>query len=375
MNKRGRALKEELEEFVQKVVPTLKEERADKADLVKIVNIVSTVNILPQTNGAGPKLPLEALTREFLCSYYAPSSFAANMVQVNDIFRYCTGLMFASGSIVLVSTLTPIHTIWIGQSLARLIEKVDNGALAGRTVYENAHVHNIVGHGDLGCKIDLQAMANAAPLACRFDEKAFPGLKFKMWLNEEQTCQCKRSAKQRKIDDVEKVVGKVGRCTCVVKVLVFKTGEVVVTGAKSQEDVQNVFLWMKQYVPSQYELDASNFYKAMSQIMVKGKGIVHRRELKPDEVLACVLANVDFFVPEQQIVQKKHTGTPFMRLCEAGRVEEVKMMLLMDPECKNARDSNGKTAYERLMGMADRTPENKIILDLLRGDGEFKAGL
>lgn len=372
----GSLLGDELKEMVSSIVPTLKEKRET---LVKIVNIVSTVNILPQPLPDGVRLPLEALTREFFCSYYAPSSFAANMLQVNDIFRYCTGLMFASGSIVLVSTLTPNHTIWIGQSLARIVERVTfptaegPATLLGRTVYENAEVRNIVGHGALGCRIDLQAMADHAPLACRYDEKAFPGLKFKLWLNEEQRCQCNKRRKVVVENDVEKVIGKTTRCRCVVKVLVFKTGEVVVTGAKSQEDVQNVFLYMKSFVPSQFELADENFYKNMSKMMVQGKGIVQRRELKPDEMLACVLANVDFFTPEQQISQKKQTGTPFMRMCEAGRVEEVRMLLLFDPDCAIARDSNGKTAYDRLMGMPERTLEHKSILELLRG-GAREAG-
>ncbi len=190
MNKRVfPAWEENLVSMVKDVVP-LKSRPFDQPDLPKIVNLVSTVILLPQRPDL-PKdkqfrLPLKEISMKMGFSQYAPILFAANIMKLTDSIADITALLFSSGKMVLVSGKTENHTRAISQYVRVNIEgiecmmmdaegKVYKGSLKGRTVFQQCSIHNIVGHGFLGCRIDLQAMCDTAPASCKWFPDLFPG--------------------------------------------------------------------------------------------------------------------------------------------------------------------------------------------------------
>ena len=235
-------------------------------DLPTIENVVSTAMLLPK--GGNYRLPLDALSRQLKCSQYAPIQFAANIIKFTDSITDSTVLIFASGKIVVVASLTLQHTRYVSQLVRFVIEQVNcmvrdehgrvfEGNLMGRTVFEDCRIHNIVGSGNLHCKIDLQAMCDAAPLACKWFPDWFPGLKCKVWLTESHSCECSASSSSFALakeeaptdDDLLPIIlGKQKKCICAVKLLVFDSGRIVITGARSIENVNNVYFRIKRLI-------------------------------------------------------------------------------------------------------------------------------
>ncbi len=56
-----------------------------------------------------------------------------------------------------------------------------------------------------------------------------------------------------------------------------------------------------------------------------------------------------------------------MRMAEAGRVDDVRMLLMMDPGQAKEKDADGKLPIERInaIPIQDRTIEHKQIIELL----------
>lgn len=165
--------------LLSSIEPIRKRPVSDEARMLpKIVNLVSTVELLPQ--GKGYRLPLHAIARALACAQYAPVLFAANILKLTDSIGDCTPLVFASGKIVVVSGQTPHHTLYMSQLTRFILEQIQCamraedgtinpcGSLVGRTIFRDCTIHNVVGHAELGCRINLQAMCEAAPSACKW---------------------------------------------------------------------------------------------------------------------------------------------------------------------------------------------------------------
>ncbi len=406
-----RAWEDHLETMCRDVVP-LKQIPYDQATAPPIiVNIVSTAILLPQRPDLPAekryKLPLDAISMRLGCSQYAPVLFAANIIKFTDSTTNATALVFGSGKIVVVSGLSVNHTRYISQLIRVVIEQVScmmiseqdgksvvKGSLLGRTVFQQCNIHNIVAHGDLGCRIDLQAMCDEAPACCKWYPDLFPGLKCKIWLTQEHRCVCKSSSgkhrtpatptQQQQDDDVSIVIGKQNKCTCAVKVLIFDSGCIVVTGGRHVRDVNSVFFRIKHLAP-QFKSGTGDalipkedrFYQRLSAMMVptgqtlKQVKQMARPELKPTEAIASVLAGVSAVPAMAQINDAKKArmsgGTPLMRMAEAGRVNDVRMTLEMDKQQAQERDSEGRTTMDRLklIPLQERTMQHKQIMDLL----------
>ena len=415
-------LENEIRTMCRNVVP-LKQVKQDASTAPPIiVNIVSTAILLPQRPDLPPekqyKLPLDAISMRLGCSQYAPVLFAANIIKFTDSTTNATVLVFGSGRIVMVSGLSPNHTRYISQMIRVIIEQIQcmmiaedgksivRGSLLGRTVFENCSIHNIVGHGDLGCKIDLQAMVDAAPACCTWAPDFFPGLKCKIWLNTEHKCVCgcgssggkkkglspssprtPLAAKGEEDEVLKAVIGKQGKCTCIIKVLVFDSGRIVITGGRNVRDVNSVFFRIKHLAPM-FKSGSSDsvipkedrFYQRLSAMMVptgmttKKAKLVQKPEMKPSDAIASVLSSIvdaSFSAADDCGGGTKRggtgSGTPLMRMAEAGRVSDVRMTLEMDPEQANELDADGKSALDRLKAMSphDRTVQHKQIMDLL----------
>jgi TATA-box binding protein (TBP) (component of TFIID and TFIIIB) len=374
-----------------------------------IVNIVSTANLLPQTPDKRYKLPLDAISMRLGCSQYAPVLFAANIIKLTDATTNATVLVFGSGKIVVVSGLSFNHTRYISQLIRVIIEQIScmmiaedgttiiKGSLVGRTIFQHCHIHNIVGHGDLGCRIDLQAMCDAAPACCKWYPDLFPGLKCKIWLNSEHRCACKAKMAQTIIKtkenaageedaELQVIFGKQNKCVCAVKVLIFDSGCIVITGGRHVRDVNSVFFRIKQLAP-QFKSGTGDsvipkedrFYQRLSAMMVptgetlKQAKMLQRPEMKPSDAIASVLANTlasssaASSVPGGVKRARLAGGTPLMRMAESGRVNDVRMTLEMDKSQANEMDEDGRTPLDRLklIPPQERTLQHKQIMELL----------
>lgn len=342
------------------------------------------------------------------CSQYAPVLFAANIIKFTDSTTNATALVFGSGKIVVVSGLSVNHTRYISQLIRVVIEQIScmmiseedgksvvKGSLLGRTVFQQCNIHNIVAHGDLGCRIDLQAMCDEAPACCKWFPDLFPGLKCKIWLNQDHRCACKTGkrgpgtpgppATPRRAgeeDEIAIVIGKQNKCICAVKVLIFDSGCIVVTGGRHVSDVNSVFFRIKHLAP-QFKSGNSDapipkedrFYQRLSAMMVPTGNTLKqvkqmvRPELKPTEAIASVLAGIATPAVASAPLKKARLpgGTPLMRMAEAGRVNDVRMTLEMDSAQAEERDGEGRTTMERLklIPIQERTLQHKQIMDLL----------
>lgn len=387
-------------------------QRAEGCNLPRISNIVSTAILLPQTKENQYKLPLDAISMSLACSQYAPILFAANIIKLTDSITNSTILVFASGKIVVTACLAMNHTRYISQLVRVIVEqvncmildpetqKVSQGSLLGRTVFEKCTIHNIVGNGDLGCRIDLQAMCDAAPTTCKWVPDLFPGLKCKIWLTETQTCTCNGGGSGD--DEIEKVIGKhiTPKCTCIVKMILYDTGQVVIIGARSVADVNSVFFRIKQEIPRlpRDEVIPKNgrFYKRLGNMMVtasssggssggttmlkkSGPKLAHN-EKNPEEALSAVMADMNipsFSSGGSTIGARAHMPPPLKRqkinesallkMAKAGRLDEVTIVLEIDPEQVLEKDAEGFTVLERMQMIQpqERSPFHKEIVNLL----------
>ena len=387
-------------------------------DLPRIENVVSTAVLLPPDKGY--KLPLEALSLRIKCSQYAPILFAANIIKISDSITDSTALIFASGKIVVVASLSVNHTRYISQLIRMIIEQVScmmrdaegriyEGSLLNRTVFEQCCIHNIVGSGDLHCRVDLQAMCDAAPMACKWFPDLFPGLKCKIWLTQSHKCECSPAPPRwggatgeidtELIDPLALILGKSfapalsggsggGKCSCAVKMLIFDTGRIVVTGARTVQDINNVFFRIKK-LTTQFSMTATipkndRFYSRLSTMLVPTG-----ETMKQVKVFAAPpacgggggghLSNI-MSTMEQKTKRQKNTTTTnvqqaanttttaLMRLCFAGRISDVRLLLQFDKNQVKERDGNGFTVLERLMALPSthRSAVHDEMLELLK---------
>lgn len=357
-----------------------------------IVNMVGTVCILPQEKKRY-RLPLEAIAMQLgPCSQYAPLQFAANIFKITNSTTDSTILAFASGKLVLVSALSEWHMRYISQLFRLIVENVpcmlmdeetktvSVGSLKGRTVFDHCVSHNVVGHGDFGFKVNLMALKNANPEAVDYIEDSFPAAKTNVWLTSDQECHC---AKRLKTDDegddevnatlFKAKVTKNGKCPCTIKCLIFKSGKIVLIGARRVQDINAVFARIMTLV-SGFKDGHDAFYQSLGQVLVskqqqqQKKPKIHgERELSETEAIALAVADARSFKNKSIVTTPKNEMlTPLMRLADAGRLDQVKMTLEMDPNQLSMKDNQGMTACDRLLSTSNRSFEQELVLDFLQ---------
>lgn len=357
-----------------KVTPIRKRPFSHK-DAPVIVNMVSTVSILRK----GYKLPLQAIATALgACSQFEPSQFAADIIKLTNSTSDVTVLVFSSGKLVLTATVTELHTTYMLHVFRLLIENVqcvmrdeateaiETGTLAGRTVFENALTHNMVGHGDLGVNIDLRALRNANPNDVKWLPGGFPAAKCCVWLTEDNTCHC--SLSERKEDeDVMRVVPKLlrKRCACTIKCLCFPTGRIVMTGGRSVRDINSVFYRMKELAP--------HFEVGIRAILVKNvvvprpNGAGNHKErakktLSEEEAIALLFSSVYNFKPKRIKCKTQSANNALLYFAEAGALANVMQTLQMEP----SQMENVSMVVARLSHI-ERTAAQTRVLDYLKG--------
>jgi transcription initiation factor TFIID TATA-box-binding protein len=170
-------------------------------------NVVTTL-----TSDAALHLP--TLVRRLGVRYgceYNPKRFAAITMRIREKCynrKYdltATALFFRSGKIVCTGARSIAQSRW---ALIRFVQILRSSGFP--VSFRGYEVQNMVASVRVNGVIDLHAMASANAMNCSYEPQQFPGLIFRV-KNINQVC------------------------------LVFKSGQVVITGAKKQQDIDNVF--------------------------------------------------------------------------------------------------------------------------------------
>jgi len=347
-----------MRDIMHSLIPTLKLAPTEtEIMLPKIPNLVTSMCVLRPKH----RLPLLAIARRMPHAQYAPGSFAACIIKMRDSVSEMTALAFGPGSVVVVASRTYYHALYRSQMVRMSIEcthcpmytsagTVVHESLSGRLVFEGFNVHNWVGHGQLGFAVDLDAMCRDAPLCCTHHNDLFPGLKCKVWLTQSYQCECKSSS---------------SGCKCSIKVLVFKTGKVVIPGGATHADINCVFyrirVALERYNVNSVQQHASEEAQIVSDMPREMKRARRRKE---EEVIPADDAAATAIHEPQ-----RHAGpTPLMQMAEAGRLDDVCATIEMFPHQLHERDHQGYNILERMnrMSLHDQPPNHHAIVHHLQ---------
>ena len=233
-------------------------------------------------------------------------------------------------------------------------------------MFERHTVYNVVGHGNVGTKLDLAALCKANPdIIWIYD--SFPAAKCKVWLTADCRCHCplkKVTAADEVLDEAEAKALKLlhkKKCPCTAKALIFETGKVVIIGAQSPDDVYAVFERL---------LEFGQDYKRIGSIVVSSAPIVAAAAAVPitgTKAMSITDAIALLYECTRRIKNKRHRTmpkptllSPLMQLCDAGRVEQVRITLAMNPT-KESVDG----ALERMLALEQRSEDQEQIVAML----------
>eukprot|EP00884_Botryococcus_braunii_P022481 jgi/Botrbrau1/8917/Bobra.0148s0031.1 len=159
-------------------------------------NVVATVNL-------GCKLDLKHIAMQARNAEYNPKRFAACILRIRE--PKTTALIFASGKMVCTGAKSEEAARTAARKFAKIVAKLGNPAK-----FMDFKVQNIVGSCDVKFPIRLEGLSLQHSLFCSYEPELFPGLIYRM--------------KQPKV-----------------VLLVFVSGKVVLTGAKSRDDIYGAF--------------------------------------------------------------------------------------------------------------------------------------
>ncbi len=165
---------------------------------------------------------------------YEPRRFAAAVLRIKDSIATTTCLVFRSGKIVVVGTLTKYHSIYACHLYRQVIESVESvyrqddwlglHTLLGRTQFNQWGIWNMVAHDALPQRPDLKILSDMISDLASWTPELFPGLKLLVWLKAKDECTCETIKKNKS-------------CACNCRALIFDSGKVVITGCKDTYSV------------------------------------------------------------------------------------------------------------------------------------------
>jgi transcription initiation factor TFIID TATA-box-binding protein len=159
-------------------------------------NIVSTVNL-------GVALDLKAIALHARNAEYNPKRFSAVIMRIRD--PKTTALIFASGKMVCTGAKSEDDSKLAARKYARIIQK-----LGFEVTFTDFKVQNIVASADIGFPVRLEGLAQQHSKYSSYEPELFPGLIYRMLK--------------------PKVV-----------LLIFVSGKIVLTGAKTRDHVYESF--------------------------------------------------------------------------------------------------------------------------------------
>eukprot|EP01120_Amphizonella_sp_Union-15-10_P004771 TRINITY_DN1548_c0_g2_i1.p1 TRINITY_DN1548_c0_g2~~TRINITY_DN1548_c0_g2_i1.p1 ORF type:complete len:250 (+),score=53.47 TRINITY_DN1548_c0_g2_i1:103-852(+) len=159
-------------------------------------NIVATVNL-------GVNLDLKQLSIRARNAEYNPKRFAAVIMRIRE--PQTTALIFSSGKMVCTGAKTEEQCQVAVRKFVGILQK-----LGTRATYSGIQIQNIVSSCDVQFAIRLEALALDHRQFCSYEPELFPGLIYRMIK--------------------PKIV-----------LLIFVSGKIVLTGAKTKDDIYNAF--------------------------------------------------------------------------------------------------------------------------------------
>jgi len=164
--------------------------------LIKLQNIVATVNL-------GIPLDLEKISQTARNAEYNPRRFAAVIMRIRE--PRTTALIFKSGKMIVTGAKTENDSRHAGRIYTTIIQKVGFAA-----EFRDFKVQNMTATCDVGFPVRLEGLLYAHAAYATYEPELFPGLVYRM--------------------TDPKVV-----------LLIFVSGKVVVTGAKTDVSIQAAF--------------------------------------------------------------------------------------------------------------------------------------
>lgn len=219
--------------FAQWVDETKSLSHCKEESCFNIVNIVSTVELLP----TGQALSLKSLALKLPgLVKYVPNKFPAAVMRIRDSIGTTTCQIFRSGKIVVVGACSQYHALYACHTYRKIIESVpmvfsDDCArlgmntLHGRTIFANWGIWNIVAKDRSSSVPDLLEISKLASDVAVWSPEHFPALILLVWLQNKLNCKCNSKKKN-------------GSCNCNARVLIFDNGNFLITGCKTISDIQ-----------------------------------------------------------------------------------------------------------------------------------------
>jgi transcription initiation factor TFIID TATA-box-binding protein len=177
-----------------KTVPTLT--GSNLGIMPKLQNVVCTVNL-------GCTLNLHMIALQARNAEYRPKRFSAAVMRIRE--PKTTALIFGSGKMVVTGARSNEDAKLAARKFARIVQR-----LSFKTGFSDFKVQNMVGSCDIGFCIRLEGLALRTCNFSNYEPEIFPGLIYRM-VN-------------------PKVV-----------LLIFTTGKIVITGAKTRDDIDKAF--------------------------------------------------------------------------------------------------------------------------------------
>ncbi|EDQ92190.1 uncharacterized protein MONBRDRAFT_31304 [Monosiga brevicollis MX1] len=158
-------------------------------------NLVATVTF-------NCKLDLKHIANNARNAEYSPKRFSAVIMRIRE--PHTTALIFSSGKMICTGAKSEDDAWRATRKYAQIIKKLGYGELR----HENFQIQNMVGSCDVRFPIRLEGLAANHQCFCTYEPEIFPGLVYRMVK--------------------PKVV-----------LLIFVSGKVVVTGAKSRQTIHD----------------------------------------------------------------------------------------------------------------------------------------
>lgn len=257
-------------------------------DALQYNNFNTTLRILPENY----VLPLENILAHNSGGFLkcTPRLFCAITIRLKTVLGICTHLIFRSGKMNVVGAKTlgyaRYSAHYVRLYVASIVGPFLNGDkiylsnLNGCTVFEGFRVRLIVVSANLKCLPRLDYLLDVAPDVAKWNPGLFPGMQFRVWISPRHECTC---VKKR---------GKVG-CKCNVRVILFDTGNIVITGSRTFADVNTTLELLRNLFSNEEFLmkdplvDSSQRFEARKQLLLKKiefTGFTKRKkqEIQPD---------------------------------------------------------------------------------------------
>ena len=318
---------------------------------IKYSNIVTTTRLFKNSC-----MPLESLFAQRSAPYIksTPRSFPGVQFKIKDVIGKCTHVLFRSGKMNTVGACSIEHARYSIQCIRQLIEKITGvfysgddvvcSSLEGRVTLIRFTVVLMVANAQLDVRPNLKHVMTVAPDLAKWNPELFPGLKFLIWVSPRSKCRCVTKKNTR-------------NCNCNVKVSIFDTGKLVITGGRSIRVVNNAMRSLQMiFSDTDYQNDEKLLEKhlrfearrkrLLSHEYIEFSGFSKKRGSKREK-------DVFTLIPPKKKRKKKATTLPlFIYACDQGQIENVQFMMSIDKQ-------NVDGALKHLLQIPDAKKTNK----------------